>query len=109
MRNFIEHGEVWEIPAAAAVVSGDFILQGSAFGIATHSAAQDELVRVRPGGVVTLAAATGQAWTLGAKLYWDATGKTLTTTATSNTLVGFAWAVKGTADAVGLVKLNTNV
>ena len=109
MRTFIEHGEVWEIPApTGGAKSGDFIVQGAAFGIAAHDAAEGDPLRVRPGGVHQKTAATGQAWTHGAPIYWDAAAKVFTSTVGTNLKVGFAWAAKATADAVGLVKLNTS-
>ena len=109
MKTFIEHGEVWEIPApTGGAKSGDLIIQGVAVGIAAHDAAEGDALRVRPGGVHTRAAATGQAWTLGQAIYWDATNKVATSTATSNTKIGYAWAMKASADATGLVKLNTS-
>jgi len=109
MKTFIEHGEVWEIPApAGGAKSGDLIIQGIVFGIAAHDAAEGDALRVRPGGVHQKAAATGQAWTYGAALYYDATAKVFTTTAGSNQKMGYAFAPKLAAEAVGLVKLNTS-
>ncbi|MCB1470839.1 MAG: DUF2190 family protein, partial [Rhizobiaceae bacterium] len=49
-----------------------------------------------------------QAWTAGAKIYWDDTNKRTTNVATSNTLIGVATeAVAGGAgDTIGRVRLN---
>ncbi|MCR0981796.1 DUF2190 family protein [Roseomonas populi] len=109
MKTFIEHGEVWEIPApTGGAKSGDLIVQGIAFGIAAHDAAEGDPLRVRPGGVHEKAAATGQAWTHGLAIYWDATAKNFTSTVGSNLKVGYAFTAKASAAAVGRVKLNTS-
>lgn len=106
MRNFVQHGEVMEIPApAGGARSGDFLVQGALFGVAAHDAAATDPVRVRRGGVYRQTAAPGQAWTQGQPLYWDAAAKAFTSTASGNTLVGAAWADKASADATGLVAL----
>ena len=52
--------------------------------------------------------ATGEAWTMGQKLYWDNTAKKFTTTATSNTLCGYAAAPAASADTTGSVDFNSN-
>lgn len=52
-------------------------------------------------------AQTGTAWAWGDALYWDATNKRLTKTATNNTLFGFAIQPKAADAAVsGLVAFN---
>ena len=43
---------------------------------------------------------TGEAWAVGQKLYWDATAGKFTTTATDNTLCGYALQAAAAADAV---------
>jgi predicted RecA/RadA family phage recombinase len=44
--------------------------------------------------------ATGEAWAVGAVIYWDDTNKKFTTTATSNTKCGYALAPALAADTV---------
>lgn len=48
-------------------------------------------------GVFTVAKASG-AVTIGAKVYWDNTNKNVTTTASGNTAMGFAYAAAADAD-----------
>jgi predicted RecA/RadA family phage recombinase len=50
----------------------------------------------------------GQAWTVGAKVYWDDTNKRCTTVATDNTPVGVAVeaVASGAGDTIGRVRLN---
>jgi predicted RecA/RadA family phage recombinase len=59
-------------------------------------------------GVFDLTKIGSQAWTVGAKVYWDDTNKRCTTVATDNTLIGVAVeAVAGGAgDTIGRVRLN---
>ena len=49
-----------------------------------------------------------QAWTVGAKVYWDDTNKRTTTVATDNTLIGVAVeaVASGASDTIGRVRLN---
>ena len=49
-----------------------------------------------------------QAWTVGAKIYWDDTNKRCTTVATDNTLIGVAVeaVASGAGDTIGRVRLN---
>ena len=52
--------------------------------------------------------AGSQAWTVGAKVYWDDTNKRCTTVATDNTLIGVAVeaVASGASDTIGRVRLN---
>ena len=49
-----------------------------------------------------------QAWTVGARVYWDDTNKRCTTVATDNTPVGVAVeaVASGAGDTIGRVRLN---
>lgn len=71
---------------------------------------QDE-VETQLTGVVDMAKAASQAWTVGAKVYWDNTAKVATITATGNVLIGAAMlAVGNTAgETIGRVRLNGSV
>ena len=108
MKTYIQPGHAVTLAAPYAVVSGDGLLVGSLFGIATHDAASGADVETQLTGIVDMAKAASQAWTVGAKIYWDNTAKLATTTATSNTLIGVAvLAVGNTAgETIGRVRLN---
>jgi len=55
-----------------------------------------------------VAKASGEAWSIGDALYWDATNKCLTRTTTSNTKCAHALAAAASSDTVsGLVFFNT--
>jgi len=49
--------------------------------------------------------ATGETWSVGQTLYWDAGNSNLTTTATSNTKAGHATAAALTAATTGSIRL----
>lgn len=111
MKTYVQPGHVVTLSAPYAVASGDGLLVGSLFGIATHDAASSAEVETQLTGVVDMAKAASQAWTVGAKVYWDNTAKVATTTATNNTLIGVALlAVGNTAgETIGRVRLNGSV
>lgn len=108
-KNYVQPGETLTVVAPADVVSGAGVLVGSLFGIALFSATSGAPVETRRVGVFDVAKATGQAWTQGVKLYWDNTAKNLTTTSTSNTLVGVAAQAQASADAIGRALLTGQV
>lgn len=51
-----------------------------------------------------------QAWSVGAKVYWDDTNKRTTTVSTDNTLIGVAVeaVASGASDTIGRVRLNAS-
>lgn len=110
MKNYVQPGNTLTLTAPYAVTSGDGLLVGSIFGIASGDAALGELVETALVGVFDITKAGSQAWTVGAKVYWDDTNKRTTSVATSNTLIGVATeAVAGGAgDTVGRVRLNAS-
>lgn len=107
MINYVKPGEVVTRTApVGGVVSGTAYLIGSLLVVATVTAAAGELFEGLTHGVVTLPKATGEAWTEGAKVYWDNTAKKITTTASGNTLVGVADAAAASSDTTGNVRLD---
>lgn len=108
MKNYVQPGNTLTLTAPYAVTSGDGLLVGSIFGIASGDAALGEPVEAALKGVFDLTKVGSQAWTVGAKVYWDDTNKRTTSVATSNTLIGVATeAVAGGAgETIGRVRLN---
>lgn len=95
MKNYLFRGENITLPAPYAVTSGQGALVGSIFGVAsTDAALNEDVALVRVGGF-TLPKPGSQAWTRGAKVYWDNTAKNVTTTSSGNTLIGAAIAPVG--------------
>lgn len=91
--------------AGATVASGAGFLQGTTFGVAAHDAVSGEALVINLWGTYELVKQTGQAWTQGAVLYWDDTGKQVTTTATGNYPIGKANVAAASGDALGEVIL----
>ncbi|PHS21744.1 MAG: hypothetical protein COA84_15125 [Robiginitomaculum sp.] len=109
MKNFIQPGDNVTATALYDVVSGAGVKVGSLIGIASVSAQSGEDVAISRSGVFSVAKVSAQAWTFGAKIYWDDTAKLFTTTASSNTLVGFAHAVTANPSDTGEVLLTGQV
>lgn len=108
MRNYVAAGERLEITAGADIASGAGVLVGSLFGVAEGPIANGQNGVVVLTGVFDLPKAPSQAWTVGARVYWDAANARCTTTASGNTLIGAAAAAVGggAGDTVGRVRLN---
>lgn len=88
MQNFRQRGEVLDyVVPAAGVKSGDVVIVGGLIGIATCDGVQDEIVAVNLSGVYTLPKGSG-ALAQGVPVYWNATTKVVTATATDNTAIG---------------------
>ena len=110
MKNFIEHGDTIlytneDITDALAISCGDFVLIGSGGGVAVVDIPVGESGAVKLTGVYDLPKVSAQAWTQGQKLYWAAATGEVTSTASSNKLIGFAWAAAANPSATGRVKL----
>lgn len=105
MKTMISSGEVLNFTApAGGTVSGVGLLIGKLFLIAVTTNAQGDTVAGQARGVFdhpAEGAVSGQAWAVGDDVYWDATNKRLTKTATDNTKVGVAVAAKTTAATTG--------
>ena len=106
MKNFKQAGDTVTVTAPANVTSGGGVLVGSLFGIAVNTALSGADVEIKRTGMFEHAKASAEAWTVGAKVYWDNTNKVFTTTATSNTLAGVAAAVAANPSALGTVLLD---
>jgi len=106
MRNYVQNGVNLTLPAPTNVLSGAGVLIGAIFGVAAESALSGEDLDVVTRGVFTLPKVSAQAITVGAKVYWDDTAKLVTTTATSNTLIGVAVAAAANPSADVAIRLN---
>ncbi|WP_323004722.1 DUF2190 family protein [Denitromonas sp.] len=108
MKNYVSSGATLTITAAAAITSGDGVLAGSIFGVAAGDIANGAEGTINLTGVYNLPKVGSQAWTVGAKVYWDASEAECTTTATDNTLIGVAVLAvgSGAGETTGRVRLN---
>lgn len=105
MKNYIQMGHTVTLVAPADVSSGGGVLVGKLFGVANTDALSGADVEVTLCGVFELPKASG-AITAGALVYWDNTAKNVTTTSTSNTLIGAAVVAAASGDATARVRLN---
>ena len=110
MKNFVQPGNTITLTAPYAVASGEGLLVGSIFGVAAGSAASGDPVEAALVGIFDITKIGSQAWTVGAKVYWDDTNKRCTTVSTDNTLIGAAVAAvaSGAGDTIGRVRLNAS-
>lgn len=106
MKNYVNAGANLTVTAAAAVSGGDGVLTGAIFGIAQGDAAISEEVVVVRSGVFDLPKLEAQAWTAGAKVYWDSGNGWCTTVASGNTLIGAAAVAAANPSTVGRVLLD---
>jgi predicted RecA/RadA family phage recombinase len=108
MKTYIQPGHAITLLAPYAVESGDGLLVGAIFGVASHGAASGAEVETQLTGVLDLAKTASQAWTAGAKVYWDNAAKRVTNVASGNTLVGVAVLAVGAGadETIGRVRLN---
>lgn len=110
MNNLIAVGDTVTLTApSGGVTAGSPVKIGALVGVPVISAAEGAQFPLQMEGIVKIAKTSAQAWTEGAKIYWDDSGKVATTTATSNTLIGAAVAVAANPSATGLVRLNGTV
>ena len=108
MKTYVQPGNTITLSAPYDVTSGDGLLVGAIFGIASGDALTGSEVEVVTTGVFDVTKTASQAWAVGDKVYWDNTNRVATKTATANTLIGVAvLAVGGTAsETTGRVRLN---
>ncbi len=88
MKNYVQRGDSLPIVAPYAVSSGGGALIGSVFGVAATDLASGEEGTFRLVGVFAFPKATGAAANLYVKAYWNDTNKTVTASASGNTLIG---------------------
>ncbi len=106
MKNFIHPGEAIDIAApAGGTVSGLVYVIGSLIGVAATTAAEGTECVLNTRGVYVLPKTGAQAWTQGAKIYWDGVNKVATTVSAGSALIGIAAAPATNPSATGWVKL----
>jgi predicted RecA/RadA family phage recombinase len=109
MKNYIQSGNNITLTMIADVLSGVGVLIGAIFGVVQGNALAGALCVLVRKGVFELPKTSAQAWTVGAKLYWDDTAKVVTTTVGTNILIGAAFAVAANPSATGLVLLDGTI
>lgn len=86
----IQKGEALNVILAAAILSGGVVVMGDMCGVAATDGAVGDEIAVSVEGVFALPKTAGAAIIQGKRLYWDATGGAVTTTATGNVQIGYA-------------------
>jgi len=106
MKNFVQIGDVLDYTPGSAVASGAVVVMGVRIGIAVADIAANATGAVRVKGVVELAKLGTDTPAQGALLYWDAANSRLTTTASGNTLAGYAAKAAGNGATTVWLHLN---
>lgn len=103
---FVQPGEVIDYTAGANIASGQVVLMGARIGVALKAIANGETGPMQVTGVFNIAKLSADNMAQGALLYWDNTNSRLTTTASGNTLAGFAAAAAGASTTSVNIKIN---
>lgn len=103
---FVQPGEVIDYTAGANIASGQVVLMGARIGVAIKAIANGETGPMQVTGVFNIAKLSTDNMAQGALLYWDNTNSRLTTTASGNTLAGFAAAAAAATTTSVNIKIN---
>ena len=103
---FGQPGEVIDYTAGANIASGQVVLMGARIGVALKAIANGETGPMQVTGVFNIAKLSTDNMAQGALLYWDNTNSRLTTTASGNTLAGFAAAAAAATTTSVNIKIN---
>ncbi|MFN3891996.1 MAG: DUF2190 family protein [Beijerinckiaceae bacterium] len=106
MKNYVQDGDLLTVAAPYEVAAGAGCLVGSIFGVAAHAAASGADVEIATEGVFDLKKTSAQAWTVGARIYWDNTEKECTTTSSTHKLIGVAVKAADNPSSTGRVRLS---
>lgn len=108
-KTFVQDGCRLDLIApSGGVTAGTPVLMGTIVVIPSSTVAQTLAFVGMIAGVHLVTKAASQAWTVGAKVYWDDTNKNFTTTASENTAAGIAVEAvgSGAGETTGKVLLN---
>lgn len=102
---FVQDGELLDYTPSSAVAAGEVVLVTDRCFVAPRAIAANEKGSLQTRGVFTIQKTTGEAWTLGQKLYWVAGTSKASTTAGSNKVLGYAAAAYASGATEGNVLL----
>lgn len=106
MKNFVQPGVNLTLPAPADVLSGQGLVIGAIFGVAAIDAVTGANVDLVTEGVFRLPKVAALTIAIGDSVYWDATNKVVTKTASGNTKIGVAVTAEANPSAAVDVRLN---
>lgn len=92
--NYVQPGETLTLAAPYTVVSGAGALVGSIFGVALADISSGAEGEFAIGGVWDLLCVTGDAFSVGDKVYWDNGAKKCDSSSSTTSLIGVAVAAK---------------
>lgn len=98
MKLYVRPGDAIPLVLPYNVTSGQGVLVGAIFGVATTDGLSGATIECAIDGVIDITKEPSLVITQGARLFWDNTNRRLTTTATGNFHVGFAAAAAAGAD-----------
>lgn len=106
--NYIVSGDVLDYTntTGSALASGAMVLIGARVGVVLTNIANGATGAARMRGIFSVAKLSTDTPAQGALLYWDNTNKRLTTTASGNTLAGYAAKAAGSGTTTVEVSIN---
>lgn len=107
--NYVNEDDVMTLTAPYDRLSGQGALIGSLFGVAMVDVLSGQKAAFATEDNWMLTKLSTEAWTQGAKIYWDNTAKQCTLVSAGNTLIGCAGDVTVNPSTVGMVRLNGTV
>jgi len=106
MRNYIQTGDHLTLPAAKVCKSGDPVLIGNLFGMATHDAAKGEPLTIMTTGVFELPKQAAAVFTSGDLAYLDPASLLCVKAGAGMHLIGTLVQPAGNGTTVAIVRLN---
>jgi predicted RecA/RadA family phage recombinase len=106
MKNYIQEGETMNYTAGAAITAGQMVLVTGVVGIAVSDCASGAVGVMATMGVFEVAKEGTDAPAQGQIMYYNATNGTATVTASSNKVIGYAWAAAASGDSTVQVRLS---
>lgn len=98
--NYKQPGDTVTVAAPYDRLSGQGAIVGNIFGVAQHDALSGADLELKRDGVWTLTKVGSQAWSVGDRIYWDATNKRCTKTSTDSVFIGVAAAAVGSGSTL---------
>lgn len=106
MKNYHSLGNMLTVPAPAAVQSGDGVVVGQIFGVASNTAETGEAVAIATEGVYSFPKVAADAFSIGEPAYFDESEGLVTVTASGNVAIGVAIEAAGAGVATVNVRLD---
>lgn len=106
-KKFIQRGDVMDYANGSTAIAVDsVVVLGARIGVALADIAANTVGPLAVSEVFSLPKKSGDTFTQGALAYWDSTNKQLTSTASGNTLAGYAFQAGASVDTTLAIKIN---